>query len=1421
MTAVVESGPQADDRGGSPAAPAAPASADRMIHRLRLVAVCAALTALAFIQDPGRIAADTKLDLAVDPAGFLGRALSLWEPLGFFGQLQNQAYGYLFPMGPFYAFADAVAVPAWVAQRLWWSLLMCVAFLGVVRLSRYLGVDSPTARIFAGLAYALAPRMITEIGVLSAEVLPFAMAPWVIVPLAAFGEGRLGIRRAAALSGLAVLACGGVNAVATFAVLPLAAWWILTRFRGGTRWRLLGTWLVAVALATSWWLVPLLVLGRYSPPFLDWIESSSVTTLITSPDVVLRGASQWVAYVADGGGPVWPAGWQLVTSPVLILATALVAAAGLSGLCLRHTAFRPFLVGGALAGLVLVGAGHVGAVPGLGAEEVRALLDGALAPLRNTHKFDVLLRLPLAIGIGWAAQALLAARGARRRPLAVAAVVGLAAAVALGAWPALTGSLTRDRSFAGIPGYWAEAAAWLADQEQGARALVLPGASFGVYSWGRTQDEPLQPLATSPWAVRDAVPLSSAGNIRWLDAIQERIDSGRGSPGLADSLARAGVRYLVVRNDIDRRRADTPRSALIRQALVRSGGFTPVAGFGPVLPPYRTETTVVDAGLQDASVAVEVWRVDSPYAAPDPRVAIRDVDASTLVASGAAEGLADLADAGVLGARAVVTVGDDDPVAGLDLPQAVTDSFRRTEVNVGRSRNNRSQTLTAEDPFVQDRRVADYLPVDPSGRQAEAVFTGGLVRASSSGSDADSLRARSSAAQPWAALDGDPRTAWVSGDLEPGVGQWWEVDLEEPFEAPAVEVRFLVGDAAGTSPALVTVTTDAGETTVGVRATDEPQAIPLPPGPTRTLRITLAAVAAEGNSTEDSMTETTPDASNPGEGFGIREVTLPPGVAVQRQVKAPGAAGGGPIVLTERKGARSGCAVVDAQIVCDASLAEQSEEQTGVRRIVTVDRAGSYRVRIDVRPRPGSRLDELLRPLPDDAIVAEATSVQVSDPAVRAQAAVDGSLETSWVASPLERRPELTLSWQDPRRVSGVQLITRPSLPTSRPLRVTATVNGVETTGVVTAQGILRLPAREAREITLRFDNLSTVRKLDPLTGAYAPMPVGITEVRVLGDREPTVGPRPTDDAIVPCGFGPSLVVDGTVASKTEVSATVGDVLTDALVRATPCEGRVIRLEEGTHAIDALSTAEYAVERVVLEPVDQPALPLSAGSPDVLRWDATQREVSVVASPVTRLLETSENANAGWQATLDGTSLTPVRVDGWRQAWLLPPGAGGTVTMSFAPQAAYAAGLAGGLVGVLVLIALAVWPRRRTEDQGVGPMADSPMADSADGRVARLALPAGALLAGVLLAGPWGLLAASASLGLCWLLPRWWVAAAAAGMSGLIAAAVPWPGRLDAPPAAVAASVLLAVAAVSATAMPWRDRGVPAAREEGDLAGGA
>src|SRR5688572_28964995 len=95
-------GTSSDAPGGVVGDPGAARSRLPLAERVRWATVCLGFLALTLSQQPGRIVADTKLDLTIDPWGWLDRALTLWEPQGFAGEVQNQAYGYLFPMGPFF-----------------------------------------------------------------------------------------------------------------------------------------------------------------------------------------------------------------------------------------------------------------------------------------------------------------------------------------------------------------------------------------------------------------------------------------------------------------------------------------------------------------------------------------------------------------------------------------------------------------------------------------------------------------------------------------------------------------------------------------------------------------------------------------------------------------------------------------------------------------------------------------------------------------------------------------------------------------------------------------------------------------------------------------------------------------------------------------------------------------------------------------------------------------------------------------------------------------------------------------------------------------------------------------------------------------------------------------------------------------------
>ena len=1230
---------------------------------------------------------------------------------------------------------------------------MCVAFLGVERLASALQIGTPTTRLVAGLVYALSPRMLTVIGPTSVEVLPMALAPWVVLPLV-LGSIRGSPRRSAAWSGLAVAAMGGVNAVATLAALVPAALFLLTRAPGPRTRRLAGWWVVAVALATAWWVVPLVLLGRFSPPFLDWIESASVTTSVTSLAASFRGVSAWVAYLPSPGGPDLVAGWQLLTVPAVILHTMLLAGLGAVGLALPGLRERRWLTGCLGVGMVLVTWGHVGAVDGGLAEVARASLDAALAPFRNTHKFDVAVRLPLVLGLasalGWLGTQLSRRNDAGEHLVPVAArasTLGLLVVVLLGsAAPVLTNNLVPRGAYTDVPQYWAQTAAWLHAHSEG-RALVVPGASFGTFVWGRTRDEPLQGLAASPWAVRDAVPLTPAGTIRALDAVQRRLAAGTGSTGVAPFLARMGVDHLVVRNDLDPVAASAPSPVLVHQALAESPGLRRVASFGPDVGGGSTPGLVVDRGLAVAYPAVEVWAVEDAQ----PVVSVRPLE-SVLTVVGGPESLLDLSDRGLPPDRPVVLAGDSDDLGVLlaGSGPVVTDGMRRRETNYGRVDDQSSFTLAPTDPLRRDAASRDYLPFD--GWEVAARWLGvASVAASSSAGDATAPGGSRPVSQPFAAMDRDSSTAWQSDGVRGAVGEWLDVGFLAPLDPDGAKIT--LGRGEGPAVTRVIATTDQGSVdqpvTPGVT-----QTLVTAPGPTTHLRVTASATGGQQ--------------SGLGGAVAISELAVP-GVVVGRPLATPGV--GSSAALTAADGARSACVRHGSAWLCDPAMARSGEEAAGIDRVVRLE-AGEYRLAATVTPRPGPDLNALLDARYAGVRVA-ATSTAVDAPQARPQSVVDGDLGTSWVAADDDVRPQLRVQLSEDRAVTGVRLSAGPALAASLPTSVTVEGRGRTVRGRLDDSGTLEFAPLATDYLVIGFSTIAPVQTYDVRSGRSTTLPVGVSELDVLGATDLLRRPPAADPVVVPCRAGLRARIGDQVVPLS-VTTTVAAVFAGEPVPATACRGRDVVPVPGVVRVRLRSTDLWTARSVDLTRATASWGPLPGGRLEALDWGPTTRTVEVSARDRPSLLVVRENRNAGWTAAAGGQRLEPVVVDGWQQGWLLPEGDATQVALTYQPDATYRAALGVGLAAVALLAVLGL-----VRGRGGWP--------------------------GAVPAQPTRPVVALAGVAAMWLLGDWWgVLAGAAAVLALRSV----PSGFRQPAAAGGIALALAAAAVTLAARPWGEPGL-------------
>ena len=1336
------------------------------------VAAAAALI-LTFAQSPGKISPDTKLDLTANPVRFLARAFNLWNSELPFGQAQNQAYGYLFPHGAFFLAGDMLGLPGWVTQRLWWALLLTIGFWGLLRVAEALGIGTPTSRVIAAAAFALSPRVLTTLGAISSETLPMMLAPWVLLPVILALHGAAGaatssssqgsVRILAARSAFAIASMGAVNAVATLTgCLAAVIWW--ASHRPNRLWlRFTAWWLSCAVLAVLWWVVALFMLGRISPPFLDFIESSGVTTRWLSLTEMLRGTDAWTPFVA----PNATAGASLVTGSVAVLATTLVAAAGIAGLAMRTMPARGRLIVILLIGVALLAAGYSGGLGSPVAQQVQAFLDAGGTPLRNMHKLEPLLRLPMALGLAhllgriplpgsaprheWV-QAFAHPERDKRVAVGVVALVALAAATSL-AW---TGRLTPPGAFDATPQYWHDTAGWLDEHNTGGRVLVAPGAPFATQVWGTSHDEPLQVLGGSPWGVRDSIPLTPPETIRALDSVQRLFAAGRPSAGLADTLARQGISYVVVRNDLDPESSRSARPLLVHRAIEGSGGFVKMAQFGDPVGPGTLAGFITDSGLRPRFPAVEIYKVDG---SPGMHPYLADADAMARV-DGGPEALLRLDERRrLLGQPPLgpMLLTGDAQRAGLPVPVVtVTDTPLARETDYGRVDDHSSAIRTPDDPRRTFNRVPDYPAVGAG--MVYGQWNGGRISVSSSASDSTALPNVAPATGPAAAIDADSSTSWVSNALQAAVGQWLQVDFDHPVTNATLTIT-PSATAVGAQVRRVEVSTVNGTSTLRFDQAGKPLTVALPYGESPWVRITAVATDDGSAGVQFGITDfsvTQYDANGFAHPVNLRHTVLVPGPPSNSTVVQWDL---GPELL-----GRSGCVQSPNGTRCAASMALSPEEPVNLSRTLTVPTPTEVTPTVWVRARQGPNLADLVAEPGAVRALGDADPIDVLG---SAYAAADGDPGTSWTApqSVVQHKmpPTLTLKLPTRSEVAGLRITPSSSVLPAHPTLVAIDLgDGPEVRRLASDGGTQTVSLRPHMTDTVKLSLLSWNDVIDRTALGFDQLkPPGLAEVSAVDARGAPIaaadaGRNRARVIDLPCGKGPIIGVAGQFV-QTSVATTVGALLDGEPVAAKPCRSDPITLPAGQQELLISPGAPFVVDGVQLAGPLASQLHTAAMVPAATDdWSADHRELDVPPSASSRVLVVPESINPGWTArAADGSALAPVTVNGWQQGWVLPAGTAGHVTLSFTSNTPYRAGLIGGLalLPLLALLAFSPCPSGGRCPQPVRrpPPSDEPPRPWQPGRVTT---SVAVVAAAAVISGIAGVIVGGAALGLRHLLRR-------------------------------------------------------------------
>ncbi len=1271
---------------------------------LLILAAVAYLPAL--FSSPGRMPADTKLYLYLDPGRLTKMSVSTWDPSQFGGWVPHQMTTYLWPSGPWFVLFDTIGAPDWIAHRLWIATLLFMGGWGVLRLARLLGLSAQSA-IVAALVYQLSTYLLPYISRTSVMLLPWAALGWLTI--LTIHSVRQGGWRYPALFGLVILTVAHVNPTAFLMIVPGPLLWVaiesaskrVTARQVITASARLG--LVAIGVS-MWWIVMLGIQSRYGADVLGFSETlESVSASSSAPEVV-RGLGYWLFYIRDPYAPTTAASLMYQSSPALIVVGFALTMTCLAGLVATRWQHRSYAIGLVLIGVILAVGVHPNSDPSPVMEFVG---DSRLAlALRSSTRALPLMVLGLGLGAGALVQASAPWRLRQR-----AITIGLLALVVINVpsvWRAnlVDAGLERDQS---VPAAWADAAAALDQGDTDARVLQFPGAEFGAYRWGYTVDPPLPYLTDKPLLTRDLLPLGSPGVMDLFYALDNRIQSGTlDTRSLAPVARLLGADQIWLANDQAFDRFQTPRPEPLNDLLTG-----PVDGLGNTVSfgeptvnqpdiPIIDEQSLSDPRIGTALPSVELRSVT------DPAGMVRLVN-EVVILDGSGDGVVDAAAAGLLtGTEALIYGYDLDRYDDALQPAAryiVTDSNRDRDEQWRGSQDVTGMTESGgpgSDTTITDdshRR----LPRNRSGESATqtiATLDGGVRVTASTYGEPFAFLPEARAAM---AVDGDLDTAWRVGVRGNPIGQSITVSSVDGGVLQLVQPR-----ARSLLSAITAVDIDAGGTTQRVELgpeslTSPGQAVAVAPG----VPVTITIVA----------TAPRPDAPATGEAWvGFAEL----GPTTTEFVRPP------EVVLPLVR-PTDDLAIVFSRDRVRATNRWRSDPEPRLARRFTLPSGRSGNLTVTVRLN-GNAVDVALDGLAGVAGGATSNGHLTGVPGARAGSAFDAD-PTTWWASPFHSaigsRIEVPI---DPTaEFSSLQLVQPLDAGFAQITQVRVTVGDAtyDATLEPDAGGAaaIELPPVTGERLSIEVLATDQATTIDRRYGETTLLPVAISSI--IG--APTLiasAPQP------PSCRQDLLTVDGAPVGLTVDTAAL---LAGEAVQATLCDGATLQLEAGEHTIVSTPGRSTAIDVDLLvwdSPGPAPETPSLPTQPSVVIGDHSSTEWSAVTDscPAGCWLVFGQGYNEGWSATDQNSGdLGPSRpmsggFNGW---WLEPSDGEHEITFTFAPQGRLNVALLISLLATVTCLALALAPlakrrrrapalgERRSDDEPE-PAADDAVDASAD-----------------------------------------------------------------------------------------------------------